>query len=110
MKPYPNIEDSGTTHAEDWFEHQHMSVCEKPPYREGLILRPKVPITGYATIYKVDEDGIHVVTDFGNTVTFLEKEVDSSYEVMAECGDGVTNHIKHQINKLTEFLEEYCSE
>lgn len=112
MKPYPYIEDSGIRHAEDWENYRWGLTGDRPTYRVGLTLRPKHSHTGCATIFKENEDGTFgVITDFGNILSPCSvEELDYQFEVVAECGDGVAYHIKHQINKLTEFLEELKNE
>jgi hypothetical protein len=43
-------------------------------YEVGRVLKPFDGF-GYSVIYKVDEDEVHVVTDFGNILKFSVKEL-----------------------------------
>jgi len=67
-------------------------------YKEGDVLEPTNFLTGFAQIYKVQDipeersgyysndnsvkELYEIYTDFGNTFTLTEKEIDNHYEVV----------------------------
>lgn len=108
--PYPYVVDSGIQHDLEWFEYEHFPGDPRPNYKVGHILAPnKLPVpTGHITILKIVKTGdgglVYVVrTDFGNIITVYEEDLKEGYIVLGKC-DNIKDHIKHQINNLTEIL------